>query len=256
NNLEKVVFYINDIEITTLYNSPYEIDWVAGENDFGPHTIKIVAIDKEQVSKYDDVFIKINGTVTDSDGNEYPTIKIGDQIWMGENLKTKTYNDGTPIILVTNEHDWYREEGVYCYSDFDEDQNADIYGALYNWYAVNTEKLCPDGWHIPSDAEWLTLKDFVSSDGHGQYVGKALKSTTGWDDYKMGNGLDSYDFTALPGGQILGGFWGLGYFGYWWSSTEYLNYYGHYVSMGYSYDQLYDYHEFKEFGFSVRCIKD
>src|SRR6056297_474152 len=161
------------------------------------------------------------GTVTDIDGNVYSTVIIGDQEWMAENLKTTTYNDGTSIDLVTDDTDWENNTtGAYCWYDNDQANYAETYGALYNWHAVNNGNLCPDGWHVPTDAEWTTLEDYITSDGHIGTEGAALKATYGW--YDDGNGTDDYGFSALPGGgrHYDYSFFGEGYFGSWWSSTE------------------------------------
>ena len=98
-------------------------------------------------------------TVTDIDGNVYSTVQIGDQVWMAENLKTTTYNNGTSIALVTDNTDWENNTaGAFCWYDNDQAAYADTYGALYNWHAVNSGNLCPDGWHVATDAEWKTLE--------------------------------------------------------------------------------------------------
>ena len=93
--------------------------------------------------------------VYDIDGNGYHVVEIGNQIWLKENLKTTRYNDGTPILHITDRVDWaYNDEGAYCYYN----QNPDLgYGALYNKWAVYTGKLCPVGWHVPDDGEWKDL---------------------------------------------------------------------------------------------------
>ena len=96
--------------------------------------------------------------VKDIDGNKYKTIKIGTQIWMAENLKTTHFNDGTSIVQIDKYDDW---KGLispaYCWYANDS-TNKEVYGALYNWYAVNTKKLCPKGWHVPTDEEWKQLE--------------------------------------------------------------------------------------------------
>jgi len=101
------------------------------------------------------------GTVSDIEGNIYETIGIGSQIWMAENLKTTKYNDGTEILQVIEDDVWSRLDGpptpAFCWYNNDEASNKEIYGALYDWYAVNTGKLCPAGWHVPSFNEWAVL---------------------------------------------------------------------------------------------------
>jgi uncharacterized protein (TIGR02145 family) len=100
---------------------------------------------------------KISETVKDFDGYVYKTVRISNQTWMAENLKTARYNDGTPISLVADNPSWSNSVSA-CYCWYNNDiQNKDSYGALYNWQAVNTDKLCPTGWHVPTDAEWTTL---------------------------------------------------------------------------------------------------
>jgi hypothetical protein len=108
---------------------------------------------------------EITDKIKDIDGNEYGIVTIGNQIWMAENLRTTKFNDGTPIPLVTNHEAWYKLNSPgYCWYDNDEKKYRDVYGALYNWYAVNTGKLCPKGWHVPSDAEWTELITFLGGE--------------------------------------------------------------------------------------------
>ncbi len=98
--------------------------------------------------------------VKDGDGNIYQTVTIGTQIWLKENLKTTRYNDGTDISLITDQTEWKNAiSAAYCWYDNDI-TNKDPFGALYNWYAVNTGKLCPKGWHVPSESEWTELVYF------------------------------------------------------------------------------------------------
>ncbi len=178
-------------------------------------------------------------TVKDIDGNIYKTIKIGDQIWMAENLKTHKLNDGTPIAYVTADATWAdmnNLEPMMCYYDNDVDNHKDKYGALYNWYAVNTGKLAPVGWHVPTDADWQKLQDYLIAQGYNydsstvdNKIGKALAATSGWDfDPTSGNiGNDQASnnksgFTGLPSG--LRSFTGDYHFssgaGSWWSSSK------------------------------------
>ena len=99
------------------------------------------------------------GSVTDIENNNYKTVKIGTQWWMAENLKTTKYNDGTSIPYVTDNWEWYNlTTPAYCWKNNDPEANKNIYGAMYNWYAVNTGKLCPAGWHVSTKPDWETLK--------------------------------------------------------------------------------------------------
>lgn len=113
-------------------------------------------------------------TITDIDGNVYETVQIGEQAWMAENLKVITYNDGTPITLEENNTNWSNlSTEAYCWYNNDSVNNADPYGALYNWYAVQTGKLCPSGWHVPSDSEWSELTTFLTNNGHSGTEGRS-----------------------------------------------------------------------------------
>lgn len=138
-------------------------------------------------------------TIKDIDGNVYRTVTIGTQVWMAENLKTTRYNDGTEIPLVTEQSAWYNLNAPgYCWYNNDEKANRDIYGALYNWYALNTGKLCPSGWHVPSDEEWAVLISYLGGDA---IAGGKMKEvgTTLWLSPNTG-ATNSSGFTALPAG--------------------------------------------------------
>ena len=123
------------------------------------------------------VILRMNqsgATVADIDGNIYNTVKIGNQAWMAENLKTTKYNNGTEIPLIVDKPAWEAlMTGGYCWYN-NEDVNKNIYGALYNWYAVNTGNLCPIGWHVPSYNEWDILAAYL---GGVDIAGGKLKET-------------------------------------------------------------------------------
>ncbi len=162
-------------------------------------------------------------TVTDIDGNAYKTIIIGKQTWMAENLKVTKYNDGADIPLVTDYGEWNRlTTPGYCWYFNDEQHYRNTYGALYNWYAVNTEKLCPTGWHVSSDTDMVILFDFL---GGRDVAGGKLKETgtTHWNSPNTG-ATNETGFTALPGGVRNDGGYDISYLnsnGFWWLSTEY-----------------------------------
>ena len=106
------------------------------------------------------------GTLIDIDGNSYKTVKIGTQEWIAENLRTTQYNDATAIPLVTNNTEWSELiTSAYCWYNNDATSLKATYGALYNWHAVNTNKLCPTGWHVPTEVEWVVLMDYLKDDG-------------------------------------------------------------------------------------------
>lgn len=214
-------------------------------------------------------------SLIDIDGNVYKTVTIGKQIWMAENLKVNRYRNGDEIPEVTDLKEW-RElgTGARCVYDNDED-NAATYGYLYNWYAaVDKRNIAPEGWHVPIDAEWTILEEYLIANGYnwdstkkGNKIAKALAAKTGWktdnDPGTIGNDLsknNSSGFSALPGSFRLYG----GYFldqsdtGNWWSATEH-------DASGLSYGRILYYGSeslgragdfFKGCGFSVRLLRD
>lgn len=198
-----------------------------------------------------------NSTVKDIDGNIYHTVTIGTQVWMAENLKVTKYNDGTAIPNVTNGTTWANlTTGAYCWYN-NEINNKSSYGALYNWYAVNTAKLCPAGWHVPSDAEWTTLTTYL---GGEDIAGGKMKETgtTHWEFPNTG-ATNGSGFSALPGAYRFynGYFNDVGYTGYWWSATESsTTTSAWYRDLSYIYSSVYRYYINKELGFSVRCVCD
>ena len=211
------------------------------------------------------------GTVTDVDNNVYKTVTIGTQVWMKENLKTTKYNDGTPIIKSLSSNEWKRNStGAYTIYK-NNARNNTTYGKLYNWYAVNSCKLCPKGWHIPTNAEWNILTTFIGGD-----AGAKMKSASSW---KRSNSLATNEsgFSALPGGErnSLGKFENIRYEGKWWSSTlgkrefkkSSYNYFLGRYSGGYDYTpvlilnlfsspRVLNSESLKKDGLSVRCLKD
>ncbi len=198
-------------------------------------------------------------TVTDVDGNSYTTVIIGTQRWMKENLKTTKFNDGTAMLPVTDFSAWLSlTTPAYCWYSNDASAYKNTYGALYNWYAVNTGKLCPNGWHVPTLNELTTLIDYLGGDN---VAGGKLKEagTIHWRSPNTA-ATNSSGFTALPGGYrtstSLTPFGSVGYTGYWWSSTEAsFNAAWRYMlnSDSGTSTKISDY---KLLGLSVRCLKD
>jgi uncharacterized protein (TIGR02145 family) len=193
------------------------------------------------------------GSMTDGEGNTYKTVTIGTQTWMAENLKATKYNDGTAIPNVTDNTAWENlTTGAFC--TYNNTTNADTiktYGKLYNWYAVNTGKLCTTGWHVPSNAEWVIL-------GNNDIFEGALKET-GTSHWNSPNtGTNSGGFTALPAGgrEHDGTFRNIGNYGTWWVSNENGATEALLRGLGFGYSNGDTYSSLKESGFSVRCIKD
>ena len=197
-------------------------------------------------------------TVTDIDGNVYNTVTIGTQVWMLENLKVTKLNDGTAIPLVTDGTAWANlTTPGFCWYDNNEATYKNTYGALYNWYTVNTGKLCPTGWHVPTDAEWTTLTSYL---GGESVAGGKLKEegTTHWQSPNTG-ATNSSGLTALPGGYRSGSdgyFYNFGSNGYWWSSSAYSSSDAWRWRLYYNYSYVDRSNFSKRLGYSVRCLKD
>jgi uncharacterized protein (TIGR02145 family) len=204
-------------------------------------------------------------TLTDVEGNVYNTVTIGTQVWMAENLKSTKYNDNTSIPNVTDNTAWINlTTAGYCWYNNDIANKA-LYGAMYNWYTVNTAKLCPSDWHVPTDAEFITLEMFLGmTQGQadatlwrGTDQGTQMKNTTGWD--AGGNGTNTSGFSALPGGfryRVDGSFLNLGTLSYWWTSNEYLTTLALYRRLDGSNAGVYREGASKTAGKYVRCVKD
>jgi uncharacterized protein (TIGR02145 family) len=199
--------------------------------------------------------------VSDVDGNSYKTVYIGTQQWMAENLKATKYNDGTTIPNITDNTQWQNDTtGAWSYYNNDAANNAK-YGKLYNWYAVSktsngNKNVCPTGWHVPTDAEWTVLTNYL---GGETVAGGKMKEvgTTSWNSPNI-DATNTSLFTGLPGGyrRLNGGYDDIGYVGFWWSSTEvstndawYRTLYSHSGSASRNYFNNRD-------GFSVRCLRD
>ncbi len=208
-------------------------------------------------------------TFTDSrDGTVYKTVSIGDQIWMAENLKylpSVTGPDSGSLITP-----YYYVHG-YSGTDINAAKstpNYTTYGVLYNWPAAmagsssssfnpsGVQGVCPPGWHLPSDAEWTELTDYLGGEGES---GAKLKETgnTHWDNPNTGT-TNETGFTALPGGNrgYDGTFGGIGGYGYWWSASETITSKAWGRGLSSSYSGVYRDHYNKELGYSVRCLKD
>ena len=203
-----------------------------------------------------------NPTITDIDGNVYNTVQIGNQCWMKENLKTTTYRNGTAIPNVTDNNTWMNlTTGAYAWYDNDISWK-DSYGALYNWYAVvDSNGLCPAGWHTPTDSEWIILTDYL---GGESIAGGKMKSTRTEPDahpkwYCPNVGAtNEFGFSGLPGGDRYGNgaFFNLGRSGYFWSSSEYTSYWAWYRFLHYYGSNVLRLDYYKHYGFSVRCLRD
>jgi uncharacterized protein (TIGR02145 family) len=205
--------------------------------------------------------------IIDIDGNVYTQVKIGEQVWMVENLKTTKFNDGTNIPNVTSGQEWIDlKTSGYCWYDNDI-KNKNTYGALYNWYAANSDKIAPKGWHVPSDAEIKTLIDFL---GGNQVAGGKLREAGSdhWNSPNKGATNES-GFNFLPGGtrynyRVKGGtadgtFTDIAERGTLWSSTDGDSTFegtAPFLAVNYDGTWIENNYEKKVRGFSIRCIKD
>lgn len=217
-------------------------------------------------------------TISDYDGNAYSTVKLGGQCWMAENLRTTHYSNGDPIDLSTTTSTTI----PYRYNPASDSTNVGTYGYLYNWAAVmngatsseanpsGVQGVCPTGWHVPSDAEWTAMKEYVSSQSqyicgsNSSNIGKALASTTGWDSSTStacGVGTtqstnNAAGFNARPAGNYYAsGGNGFGYYANFWTTTETSgNAYSY--NLSYTSPSLNRSSSGKASGFSVRCVRD
>ena len=185
------------------------------------------------------------------------SVKIGNQVWMTENLNVERFRNGDLIPEAKTAEAWINagnaKRPAWCYYDNDP-KNGNKYGKLYNWYALNDRRgLAPAGWHVPRDGEWTILSNYI---GGENVAGTNMKSTAGW--YNNGNGTNSRGFSGLPGGyrNSNGNFTNVGYYGNWWSASE--------DGGTYAWDRLLHsassvlgrYNFTKNNGFSVRCVRD
>ena len=243
--------------ITDVYGKA-NVTWTLGPT-IGTKTLIVTAFNAGVALTGSPVTVNATATVptsvTDIDANTYPVVVIGNQIWMAENLKTTKYNNGTTISLVTDNTAWNNlTTAAYCWYNNDETTYKNTYGALYNWYTVNTGNLCPTGWHVPTDTEWTTLTDYL---GGLSVAGGKLKETgtTHWTTPNTG-ATNETGFTALPSGYRFGSFRSIGVSSYWWSATEYDATNARYRGLAYNASEVNSLNYIKELGYSVRCLRD
>jgi uncharacterized protein (TIGR02145 family) len=238
------------VEITELnVNTTYYVRAYA-TNEVG------TAYGKSVEFKTKDFEIVYGANVKDIDGNEYRTVVIGTQTWMVENLKVTKYNDGTDIPTTTVDGDWNKlTTGGYCWHNNDAAENKTTYGALYNWYAVNTGKLCPTGWHVPTTAEWETLTAYLG----GVYTaGGKLKEvgTAHWLEPNLAS--NETGFTGVPAGtrNYFGSYDAKGRTCNFWSSTAPSDNNATSYMLTHTHTGLTVVKLDKATGYTVRCIKN
>lgn len=201
-------------------------------------------------------------TVTDVEGNNYSTVQIGNQCWLGENLKTTRYRNNTAMRYPGDDVIAWETDSLGAYAWYDNDTIwKDIYGALYNWHAVdNPNGLCPFGWHVATDIEFEVLKFYLDY----SYAGSKLKSTRTspephprWDSPNTG-ATNETNWTAFPGGRRLinGSFDRIGAYGQWWVISQTVNpQKSKYQYITHNYTRIFEGWEFKKSGLSVRCVR-
>ncbi len=197
-------------------------------------------------------------TVTDIDGNVYRTIKIGNQVWMAENLMVTHYRNGDPIPNETDDITWGSLTTGACCSYNNDVTNSTIYGRLYNWFAVDDSRnIAPAGWHVPTNQEWRILIDYL---GGGEIAGGKLKEAgnTHWT-YPNSGATNESGFTALPSGDrlyLIGGFSQMGTETSFWSSTEFDTEFVYFRQLSFDAPKVSWRYGSKYWGISVRCVKD
>jgi len=247
--ISEVRFYIDDVGIGSAYNFPFKFEWNTSDMSVGTHIIKAQAYDKDGGTKSDEINISIGltGSFIDSrDGEEYSIVKIGSQIWMQENLNYDI------------------ESGCWEYEY--NSSYSEIYGRIYNW--TTASDACPDGWHLPTDSEWMELEislGMSTSDAEdygfrGSDEGGKLKETgtSHWESPNYGATNES-KFKALPGGgrnNYDDFFFGLGTNAYFWTSTNYGGTYSWLRELSNEYQSISRYAISNSNGASVRCVMD
>jgi uncharacterized protein (TIGR02145 family) len=232
---------------------------------------RVKAENEKGTSYSPDMIMARSGLLTDIDGNTYQTVVIGNQVWMAENLKVTKYQDGNVIPYVSDKDTWnLLTSGAQCCFNNDTSK-INVYGRLYNFNAViDSRKLCPAGWHVPSDEEWTILSDYLVSSGYGYQgsgtdIAKSLASENGWITYGtagcIGNDMTSNNatgFSALPGGlrNLQGMFVSIDFVGVWGSRTPVNETDAWFRILNFNYTEFGRSQNKKSCGVAIRCLKD
>ena len=258
---------LNVLDVVLMVNMILEDEYnsIADLNEDGVVNILDVVTIVNLVLSGDD------NTCMDIDGNVYETIQIGDQLWMAENLKVNHYNDGSEIPTGYSNSEWgWLDMGAYAVYD-DDPSNADVYGNLYNWFAVDDDRgLCMDGWHVPSDEEFMELEMYLgmseseanSMGWRGTNEGSKLAGNSDlWNSGDLENDSEfgMSGFSAFPAGyrsSNSGTYYSMGSLGYFWSSSEANSNTAWRRLLYYNYSNVFRYTDSKQLGFSIRCLKD
>jgi len=238
--------------------------------DVGVYNVCLTVTTDVGMDAFCDVIAASSGVAVDIDGNIYDTITIGNQEWMAENLKVTHYRNGDEIPNITNNSEW-GSLSAGAYGVYDNDPaNADTYGNLYNWYAVDDARgVCPEGWHVPTDEEWMELEmtlgmsyEEAHSYGYrGTDQGSQLAGNAGlWNNGGLENNgeFGTSGFMALPGGyrnSSYGTYYYMGIYDSFWSSTAYNSHDAWYRGLYYNHSEVRRQDSSKHYGFSVRCVR-
>jgi len=292
-SITELSIYIEGEVVATEEASTVIYNWNTADLEIGPYVLSAVGTDDGEKSTAANIIVLLDtpgglnpdltyGSVSDIDGNAYATIEFGTQVWMAENLKVSHYPDGTPITPISDEAEWNDmtpDVQAYCwYNNLTE--YSDTSGALYTWAAAMNGELssdtipsgiqgiCPDGWHLPSDAEWKILEMFLGMtqadadnyDWRGSDEGGQLKET-GFSNWAFPNtgGSNSSGFTAVPGGfrSAKGGFYSVDRDATFLSSkAEEGTNNAWYRTLNHGRGQVYRQHNDMRLGLSVRCVLD
>jgi uncharacterized protein (TIGR02145 family) len=226
--------------------------------------------------------------LVDVDGNAYPTVKIGKQVWIAENFRATKLNDGTSLQFAPDSLAWHRLSAPgYCF--YGNTTNADtlkMLGALYNWYAVGSGKLAPRGWHVATNEDWATLRSWLIDHGYNwdgdrkkdeNKIAKALAAQSGWKPYPLLEGMPGNDQRSnnrsgfsgqaagyrfdqrdsLPGKPPVATYTAIHHRGAWWSATAINDSFAYAYGLGFCREHLIEYDSYtKNCGYSVRLVKD
>lgn len=291
--ITELSIYVEGEVVETSESSTLVYDWNTADLEVGEYVLSAVAVDDEDESVAVNIWVTLDtpgglnpdltyGTVSDIEGNSYATIEIGTQVWMAENLKVTQYPDGSPITQISDEADWNEmtpDIQAYCWYN-NQIEYSDTSGVLYTWAAAmngapgsdtipsGVQGVCPEGWHIPSDAEWKTLEIFLGMseldannyDWRGSDEGAQLKET-GFSNWAIPNAgaSNSSGFTAVPGGfrSAQGSFYSVDQYAAFWSSkAEEGSDNAWYRTIHFEREQVYRQHNNMRLGLSVRCIQN
>ena len=292
-SITELLIYVEGAEVASAEASTLVYDWNTADLEVGEYVLSALARDDEDKSDAVNIRVTLDtpggfnpdlsyGTLSDIDGNSYGTIEIGTQVWMAENLKVTNYPDGSPITQISGETEWNAmtpDIQAYCwYNNLTE--YSDTSGALYTWAAAmngalssdtipsGVQGVCPDGWHIPSDAEWKVLEmvlgmsqvDADNYDWRGSDEGGQLKEA-GFSNWAKPNtgGSNSSGFTAVPGGfrSAKGVFYSIDlYAAFWTSGEEAGTDKAWYRTLYFDREQVYRQYNDMRLGLSVRCIEN